>query len=43
MGVVSHKGCNIIFAILGNDKPFAIITPEEHIKQYNATKCDIAK
>lgn len=42
MGAVSHKVCNIIFAILRDNKPFKIIKPEEHIKQYNAAKCDIA-
>jgi hypothetical protein len=42
MGAVSHKVCNIIFAILRDNKPFEIIKPEEHIKQYNAAKCDIA-
>lgn len=42
MGAVSHKVCNMIFAILRDNKPFEIIKPEEHIKQYNAAKCDIA-
>lgn len=42
MGAVSHKVCNMIFAILRDKKPFEIITPQEHIKQYNAAKCDIA-
>lgn len=42
MGAVSHKVCNIIFAILRDNRPFEIITSQEHIKQYNATKCDIA-
>ena len=42
MGAVSHKVCNIIFAILRDNKPFEIITPEEHIKQYNVAKCGIA-
>lgn len=42
MGAVSHKVCNIIFAILRDNKPFEIITPQEHVKQYNAAKCDIA-
>ena len=42
MGAVSHKVCNIIFAILRDNKPFEIINPQEHIKQYNAAKCDIA-
>ena len=42
MGAVSHKVCNMIFAILRDSKPFEIITPQEHIKQYNAAKCDEA-
>ena len=42
MGAVSHKVCNIIFAIVRDNKPFEIITPQEHIKQYNAAKCDEA-
>ena len=42
MGAVSHKVCNMIFAILRDNKPFEIITPQEHIKQYNAAKRDIA-
>ena len=42
MGAVSHKVCNIIFAMLRDNKPFEIITPQEHIKQHNAAKCDIA-
>lgn len=42
MGAVSHKVCNMIFAILRDNKPFKIISPQEHIKQYNAAKCDVA-
>ena len=42
MGAVSHKVCNMIFAILRDNKPFEIITPQEHVKQYIAAKCDIA-
>lgn len=42
IGAVSHKVCNIIFAILRDNKPFEIITPEEHIQQYHAAQCDIA-
>ena len=42
MGAVSHKVCNMLFAILRDNKPFEIITPQEHIKQYNAAKCDVA-
>ena len=39
MGAVSHKICNIIFAILRDNKPFEIITPQDHVKQYNDAKC----
>ena len=42
MGAVSHKVCNMIFAILRDNKPFKIIAPQEHIKQYNSAKCNIA-
>lgn len=42
MGAVSHKVCNMIFAILRDNKPFKIITPQDHIKQYNAAKSDVA-
>ncbi len=42
MGAVSHKVCNILFAILRDNKPFKIITPQEHNEQYNAAKCGIA-
>ena len=31
MGAVMHKICNIIFAMLRDNKPFEIITPEEHL------------
>ena len=41
IGAVSHKVCNMIFAILRDNKPFEIITPQEHIKHYHATKCNI--
>jgi len=30
LGSVMHKVCNIIFAVLRDDKAFEIITPEEH-------------
>ena len=42
MGAVSHKVCNMIFAILRDSKPFEIITPQEHNKQYNTAKYGIA-
>ena len=34
VGAVMHKICNIIFAMLRDNKPFEIITPEEHCKRY---------
>jgi transposase len=30
LGAVSHKVCNIIFAVLRNHKPFVLKTPEQH-------------
>jgi len=42
MGAVMHKVCNIVFAILRDEKEFRIITPEEHQKNYLKAKCDIA-
>ena len=34
VGAVMHKICNIIFAMLRDNKPFEIITPEEHCDRY---------
>ncbi len=34
VGAVMHKICNIIFAMLRDNKPFEIITPQEHCKRY---------
>ena len=36
VGAVMHKICNIIFAMLRDNKPFEIITPEEHCIRYAA-------
>ena len=36
VGAVMHKICNIIFAMLRDNKPFKIITPLEHCEQYFA-------
>lgn len=36
VGAVMHKICNIIFAMLRDNKPFEIITPKEHCKRYEA-------
>ncbi len=35
VGAVMHKICNIIFAILRDNKPFEMITPQEHCKRYD--------
>lgn len=42
LGAIMHKVCNIIFAILRDDKEFKIITPEEHQTNYLKARCDIA-
>lgn len=36
VGAVMHKICNIIFAMLRDNKPFELITPEEHCERYVA-------
>jgi len=38
LGVVMHKVCNIIFAVLRDEKEFLIVTPEEHRLVYRQTK-----
>lgn len=42
LGAVMHKVCNIVFAILRDEKEFTIITPEEHQMNYLKAKCDKA-
>jgi len=42
LGAVMHKVCNIIFAILRDEKEFQIITPEEHQKNHLNARYDIA-
>lgn len=42
LGAIMHKVCNIVFAILRDQKEFVIITPEEHQKNYLKARCDIA-
>ena len=43
VGAVMHKICNIIFAMLRDNKPFEIITPQEHCRQYLAKHPDKAQ
>lgn len=38
IGAVMHKICNIIFAMLRDNKPFEIITPDEHCKRYTTER-----
>lgn len=42
LGAIMHKVCNIVFAILRDEKEFQIITPKEHQMNYLKAKCDIA-
>ena len=42
LGAVMHKVCNIIFAILRDEKPFSLITPEEHRAAYIAQRKEAA-
>jgi len=42
LGAVMHKVCNIVFAILRDEKEFTIITPEDHQINYLKAKCDKA-
>ena len=34
VGAVMHKICNIIFAMLRDNKPYEMITPQEHCERY---------
>ena len=40
MGAVMHKICNIIFAMLRDNKPFEVIPPEEHCRRFAAEHPD---
>jgi transposase len=42
LGAVMHKVCNIVFAILRDEREFTIITPDEHQMNYLKAKCDKA-
>ncbi len=42
LGAIMHKVCNIVFAMLRDEKEFKIITPEEHQINYLKARCDIA-
>ena len=34
LGAVIHKLCNIVFAVLRDEKPFVLISPQEHCQKY---------
>ena len=38
LGAVSHKICNLIFAVLRDQKPYVLKTPEEHRHSYASTQ-----
>ena len=40
IGAVMHKICNILFAMLRDNKPFEVITPEEHCRRFAAEHSD---
>lgn len=42
LGAIMHKVCNIVFAILRDEKEFEIIAPEVHQANYLKARCDIA-
>jgi transposase len=42
LGAVMHKVCNIIFAVLRDNEPFVLITPEQHVLNYTYTQPSIA-
>jgi len=42
LGAAMHKICNYIFAVLRDMKPFTVITPEEHQKQYLKSRAGLA-
>lgn len=42
LGAVMHKVCNIVFAILRDEKPFAVITPSQHKQSYLQNRCPAA-
>ena len=36
LGAVMHKLCNIVFAVLRDETPFMLISPQEHRQKYLA-------
>ena len=42
LGAIMHKVCNLIYAVLRDEKPFVLITPEEHKAAYFRTQSKAA-
>ena len=42
LGAVMHKVCNIIFAVLRDEKEFELRSPEEHCRQYQRPALQVA-
>ena len=42
LGAVAHKVCNIIFAVLRDNKPFAIISNDDHIADFHRRKSELS-
>jgi transposase len=38
LGAIMHKLCNIVFAMLRDNKPFEMISPDEHRRRYEAIR-----
>ena len=42
LGAIMHKVCNIVFAVLRDEKPFVMITPDEHRAEYHRALQSVA-
>lgn len=42
LGAVMHKVCNIVFAVLRDEKPFEFITPQEHRERFSLSALEAA-
>lgn len=42
LGAVMHKLCNIVFAVLRDEKPFVLISPQEHRQRFQAASIKVA-
>lgn len=42
LGAVMHKLCNIVFAVLRDEKPFVLISPQEHRQRFQAASIKAA-